>query len=222
MLNRQTKTLLLISSFIGIAIVFSVFFSLDALQNNNLQPLLDRFIPQGILGVILVLTTLSLLTSVGLPRQVAAFSCGYIFGIVYGTILATIAATLGCMLTLFIAKAFFRKKVLDSYPDKLNAVSVFFSINTFSKALIIRLLPAGSNFLTNILAGIANVKVSHYVAGTCVGFIPQMSIFSLLGAGIKVGESQQIILSLCLLIVALFLGLLLYKKEKQLNKKGAI
>ena len=88
MLNRQTKTLLLISSFIGIAIFFSVFFSLDALQNNNLQPLLDRFIPQGIWGLVLVLTTLSLLTSVGLPRQVAAFSCGYIFGIVYGAILA--------------------------------------------------------------------------------------------------------------------------------------
>lgn len=222
MLNKHTKTLLFITICIGLAIVFSVIFSVDALQNNNLQPMLDQFIPQGALGVLLVLITLTLLTSIGLPRQVAAFSCGYIFGIFYGTVLATLAATLGCLLTLSIAQTFFRKKVLDTYPDKLNAVTVFFSSNTFSKALIIRLLPAGSNFLTNILAGIAKVKVSHYVAGTCVGFIPQMSIFSLLGAGVKVGESQQIQLSLCLLVVALILGGLLYKKEKRFNKKGAI
>jgi len=222
MLNRQAKTLLLITSFIGVAVTFSVLFSLDALQNNNLQPMLDQYIPQGFWGLLVVLTILALLTSIGLPRQVAAFSCGYIFGIIQGTLLATLAATLGCILTLTIAKTFFRKRVLETYPEKLNYVSTFFSTNTFSKALIIRLLPAGSNFLTNILAGIANVKVTHYVAGTCIGFIPQMLIFSLLGAGIKVGEKQQILLSLGLLVVALIFGYLLYKKEKFNNKKGAI
>ncbi|MFT4724812.1 MAG: putative membrane protein YdjX (TVP38/TMEM64 family) [Colwellia sp.] len=55
-----------------------------------------------------------------------------------------------------------------------------------------------------------------------MGFIPQMLIFSLLGAGIKVGEEQQILLSLSLLVVALIFGYLLYKKEKKRNKKGAI
>jgi uncharacterized membrane protein YdjX (TVP38/TMEM64 family) len=168
-----------------------------------------------------VFTTLTRLTSIGLPRQVAAFSCGYIFGIVYGTLIATLAATLGCMLTLFIAKNYFRKRVLDTYPDKLNAISTFFSKNTFSKAFVIRLVPAGSNFLTNILAGIADIKLIPYVTGTCVGFIPQMLIFSLLGAGVKVGEKQQILLSFCLLIVALIFGYWLYKKETVINKKGA-
>ncbi|MBA6365168.1 MULTISPECIES: TVP38/TMEM64 family protein [unclassified Colwellia] len=222
MLSKQTKTLFLMTTLISIAILFSVLFSLDVLKNNNLQPLLDQFIPQGYLGVLMVLSLLALLTSIGLPRQVAAFSCGYIFGIVYGTLLATLAATLGCMLTLFIAKTFFRQRVLDAYPDKVMVLSAFFSTDTFSKALVIRLLPAGSNFLTNILAGMAKVKFIPYVTGTCVGFIPQMLIFSLLGAGIKVGEEQQILLSLSLLVVALIFGYLLYKKEKKHNKKGAI
>jgi uncharacterized membrane protein YdjX (TVP38/TMEM64 family) len=217
MLNQQTKFLLVISSFMGIAIAFSVFFSLDTLKNNNLQPLLDEFIPQGYLGTFMVLVVLSLLTSIGLPRQVAAFSCGYIFGTFFGTLLATLAATLGCMLTLFMARVLFRKKVLNAYPEKLNQVSLFFSTDTFSKAFIIRLLPAGSNFLTNVLAGIAKVNPQHYVAGTCLGFIPQMAIFSLLGAGVKVAEGQQILLSLILFIVALTLGYLLYKKEKRVQ-----
>jgi uncharacterized membrane protein YdjX (TVP38/TMEM64 family) len=221
MLNQQTKVLLILTSFIGVALFFGVFFSLDVLKNANLQPLLDQYIPQGYLGYVAALTLLAILTSIGLPRQVAAFSCGYIFGITYGTLIATLAATIGCMLTLFIAKTFFRQKVLNAYPEKLNRISTFFATHTFSKALIIRLLPAGSNFLTNVLAGTANIKFIPYVSGTCVGFIPQMLIFSLLGAGVKVGGQQQIILSLCLLIVALTFGYWLYRKEKKTNKKGA-
>jgi uncharacterized membrane protein YdjX (TVP38/TMEM64 family) len=221
MLNQQTKVLLIFTSFIGVALAFGVFLSLDTLKNENLQPLLDRYIPQGYLGYLAILFLLALLTSIGLPRQVAAFTCGYLFGITYGTLIATLAATVGCILTLYIAKTFFRQKVLDTYPEKLHSLSVFFSTHAFSKALIIRLLPAGSNFLTNILAGIANINFLPYVSGTCVGFIPQMLIFSLLGAGVKVGENQQILLSLLLLAVALLLGYLLYKKEKWGNKKGA-
>jgi uncharacterized membrane protein YdjX (TVP38/TMEM64 family) len=219
--NQQTKVILILTSFVGVALVFGVFFSLDTLKNENLQPLLDQYIPQGVLGYLTALTFLAFFTSIGLPRQVAAFSCGYIFGITYGTMIATLAATIGCMITILIAKTFFRQKVLDTYPEKLNRVSAFFLTHTFTKAFIIRLLPAGSNFLTNILAGIANIKFIPYVAGTCVGFIPQMLIFSLLGAGVKVGETQKIILSLCLLIIALIFGYWLYNKEKKQNKKGA-
>jgi uncharacterized membrane protein YdjX (TVP38/TMEM64 family) len=222
MLNQQTKVLLLLTSFIGVALAFGVFFSLDTLNNENLQPLLDRYMPQGYLGYLSALVFFAILTSIGLPRQVAAFSCGYIFGTTYGTLIATLAATIGCILTLLIAKIFFRQKVLDTYPEKLNRVSAFFLTHTFSKAFIIRLLPAGSNFLTNILAGIANIKFIPYVTGTCAGFIPQMLLFSLLGAGVKVEEKQQILLSFCLLIIALIFGCLLYNKEKRSNKKGAI
>ncbi|NQZ87286.1 MAG: VTT domain-containing protein [Colwellia sp.] len=221
MQNQQTKVLLILTSFIGVALFFGMFLSLDVLKNENLQPFLDEYIPQGYFGYLTVLALLALLTSIGLPRQVAAFSCGYIFGIIHGTLIATSAATIGCMLTLFIAKTFLRQKVLDTYPEKLNSVSAFFSTHTFSKALIIRLLPAGSNFLTNILAGIADVKRTSYVAGTCVGFIPQMLIFSLLGAGVKVDDQQQIFLSLLLLLVALAFGYILYIKERTTNKKGA-
>jgi len=221
MQNQQTKVLLILTSFIGVALFFGIFLSLDVLKNENLQPFLDEYIPQGYFGYLTVLALLALLTSIGLPRQVAAFSCGYIFGITHGTLIATSAATIGCMLTLFIAKTFFRQRVLNAYPEKLNSVSAFFSTHTFSKAFIIRLLPAGSNFLTNILAGIADVKVTPYVAGTCVGFIPQMLMFSLLGAGVKVGDQQQIVLSLLLLLIALAFGYILYIKERTANKKGA-
>jgi uncharacterized membrane protein YdjX (TVP38/TMEM64 family) len=220
MLKNKTTLFLLLSLFVGIALAFSLLFSIDALKSESLHLWLERFIPQNYFGFFMAFAMLSLLTSIGLPRQVAAFSGGYIFGTIYGTLLATSAATLGCLITLYIAKTFFRQRVLSTYPEKLNHVTTFFKKHTFSKAFIIRLLPAGSNFLTNVLAGIANVRIAPYVTGTCVGFIPQMLIFSLLGAGVKVGERQQIILSLCLLCIALLFGYLLYKKEKIVNKKN--
>jgi len=222
MLTKQTKLFLLLSLFIGIALAFSLLFSLDALKSESLQLWLERFIPPNYLGFFMALVMLTLLTSIGLPRQVAAFSGGYIFGTLYGTLLATSAATLGCLITLYVAKTFFRKRVLSSYSEKLNHVTHFFEKNTFSKALVIRLLPAGSNFLTNVLAGIANVKIAPYVTGTCVGFIPQMLIFALLGAGVKVGEQQQIIVSVCLFCIALLLGYLLYKKEYGVIKNNTV
>jgi len=63
------------------------------------------------------------------------------------------------------------------YPQPLAKVSLFFSHDTFLKALIIRLLPAGSNFLTNVLAGTARSPFKPYVLGTAIGFLPQMTIF---------------------------------------------
>jgi len=222
MLKKQTSLLLLLSLLIGVTVGFSLLFSFDALQSESMQLWLQNFIPQNTFGFFIALAILSLLTSIGLPRQVAAFSGGYIFGTLYGTLLATTAATLGCLITLYIAKTFFRQRVLATYPTKLDYVTHFFKTHTFSKALIIRLLPAGSNFLTNVLAGIANVKVVPYVTGTCVGFLPQMLIFSLLGAGVKVGEQQQIIFSVCLLFIALGFGYFLYQKENNGIKKNAI
>ncbi|NQZ22456.1 MAG: VTT domain-containing protein [Colwellia sp.] len=222
MLKNQTTLFLFLSIFVGLAVGFSLLFSLDALQNESLQLWLQGFIPQNTLGFFIALAILSLLTGIGLPRQVAAFSGGYVFGTLYGTLLATSAATLGCLITLYIAKTFFRQRVLSTYPAKLNHVTHFFEKHTFSKALIIRLLPAGSNFLTNVLAGIANVKVAPYVTGTCIGFVPQMLIFSLLGAGVKVGEQQQIILSICLFGIALVFGYLLYSKENNLIKNNTV
>jgi uncharacterized membrane protein YdjX (TVP38/TMEM64 family) len=204
-------------SFLAIAIGFSILVTLNSFSHEKIQTILSSSLPNGFLGVLWLTLILSLLLSVGLPRQVAAFSLGYLYGIGWGVLLATLTATIACIITLQFSRYFFSSIVRKSYPKQLYAVVKFFATETFTKALIIRLLPAGSNFLTNVLAGLAKVNKTPYVLGSCLGFIPQMFIFSMLGSGIQLAERQQIFISLALLLIATLLSIYLYKKS-QLKK----
>ncbi|SEL49313.1 Uncharacterized membrane protein YdjX, TVP38/TMEM64 family, SNARE-associated domain [Colwellia chukchiensis] len=164
-------------------------------------------------AALLFTVIVALAMALGLPRQIAAVSAGYLFGASFGTLLATLAASIGCALTFILARHFFAKRVQKKYPLPVAKVRYFFSRDTFLKALIIRLVPAGSNFLTNLLAGTANTPLRAYLLGSTVGFIPQMTIFSLMGAGLRVDGQQQLVLSLILLLIALALSGYLYKKS---------
>lgn len=182
--------------------------------NLGLQNYLNALIPKTLLGALILTLILTPAMAVGLPRQIAALTAGFLFGASYGLLVAMISAIFACILTLLLARKLLAGIVQQRYPKPLTKVSHFFSHDTFLKALIIRLLPAGSNFLTNILAGTARSPVKPYVLGSALGFVPQMVIFSLMGAGLQVNGHQQLIVSIFLLGLALALGSYLYRKTK--------
>lgn len=177
----------------------------------SIQHYLNTLIPQTLFGALTFTLLLTPAMALGLPRQIAALSAGFLFGAGYGMVLATMSAVLGCILTLMLARQLLTRLVQRHYPKPLAKISHFFSHNTFLKALIIRLLPAGSNFLTNVLAGTARTPVRPYILGSALGFIPQMTIFSLMGSGLQVGGQQQLVISVILLAIALLLTGYLYR-----------
>lgn len=169
-------------------------------------------------NVFLFFIVLSLATSIGLPRQIAALVAGMNLGVMVGVVTATLATTLGCLITFAVSRYLFSEKLTRKYPDKLAKLSVFLSEQTFLKALVIRILPLGSNFLTNIIAGVTKVSMPAYVSGSFVGFIPQMIIFSLAGSGLRLGAKNELVISVALFIVALLLSAYIIKKHrKKLN-----
>lgn len=180
----------------------------------SMQNYLHTLIPPTLFGGLIFTLLFTPAIALGLPRQVAALSAGFLFSASYGMVLATVAAVLGCLITLILARKLFAKKVQGYYPLQLAKVSHFFSQNTFLKALIIRLLPAGSNFLTNVLAGTAGSPIKPYVLGSALGFMPQMTIFALMGAGLQVNGQQQLMISIALLVIALLLSSYLYRKTR--------
>jgi len=180
----------------------------------SMQSYLHTLIPPTLFGGLIFTLLFTPAIALGLPRQVAALSAGFLFSASYGMVLATVAAVLGCLITLILARKLFAKKVQGYYPLQLAKVSHFFSQNTFLKALIIRLLPAGSNFLTNVLAGTAGSPIKPYVLGSALGFMPQMTIFALMGAGLQVNGQQQLMISIALLVIALLLSSYLYRKTQ--------
>ncbi|WDE12223.1 TVP38/TMEM64 family protein [Thalassomonas haliotis] len=178
------------------------------------QYLIDQqLIPQGPAGILVLFLFLSITTAIGLPRQVAAFVSGYSFGGVYGAILATLAATIGCLLTFSVARHILSHRVTAKYPKQIGKVSAFIEQQTLAKTIIIRLLPLGSNLMTNILAGVTRVSAKPYVLGSLLGFIPQMLIFSFAGSGVKLADEQQVYISFALFIAIALLGSYLLRQR---------
>ena len=167
-----------------------------------------------ILNILLLFLFLALATSIGLPRQIAALVAGINLGAFIGVIVATLAATLGCLITFNVARYLLSARITRRYPSQLTKLSDFLGERTFLKAIIIRILPLGSNFITNIIAGVSKVSMPAYVSGSFVGFIPQMVIFSLAGSGIRLGAQNELMASAILFIIALLLTAYLVKKHK--------
>ena len=173
---------------------------------------------QQLVNIFILFMLLAVATSCGLPRQIAALVAGINLGAFFGAVVATLAATLGCFITFSIARYAFSQKINKKYPVAITKLSDFISEQTFIKAFIIRILPIGSNFLTNIIAGVTQVSSKAFIGGSFVGFIPQMVIFSLAGSGIRLGAQNEMIASIVLFIIALLLSSYLIRKRNRQKK----
>lgn len=214
MIKNDAVKIILLICIVSVLIVITSLISFFTGENSTFQHYITSFIPQTFLGAVTLGLILTFGTSVGLPRQIAALTAGYLFGSIYGAILATFSALAGCIITVLLSRYLFANIVKQNYSLPLSKVSIFFEKDTALKAFIIRLIPAGSNFLTNILAGTAKIPTLPYFLGSGIGFIPQMIIFSLMGAGLKINSQQQLIFSGGLFIFALLLSGYLYRKTK--------
>lgn len=169
----------------------------------------------GLHGYGLFLAAGVLVTAVGLPRQVVAFFGGYAFGVTAGLLLGALAALGGCILSFFYARLFGRSLVRRMFPDKLRRFDEFISGHPFTMTLLVRLLPVGSNLVTNLIAGVSRIPKLAFFGGSLVGYLPQTLVFALAGSGLTVGSQWQIGLSIVLLIVSALLGVRLYRLLRQ-------
>ena len=169
---------------------------------------------KGVLGEVLYVAVAALLLAIGLPRQIVSFLGGYAFGVLAGTLLALAATASGCVLTFGYARLLGRAMVRDRFSARIQRIDNFLRDNPFSLSLLIRLLPAGSNFLTNLAAGVSSVHAWPFVAGSVLGFIPQTLIFALAGSGVSLDPALRIGLAMALFVVAGAIGLSLYRKYR--------
>jgi uncharacterized membrane protein YdjX (TVP38/TMEM64 family) len=211
--NKSTFKLALLTTVASLLLAITLATMFFGDYGVSIQLYLNALIPKTLTGALTFILLLTPALAIGLPRQIAALSAGFLFGAGFGVLLATISAIVGCLITLLLARKLLSNLVEQQYPEPLAKVCYFFSHHTFIKALTIRLIPAGSNFLTNVLAGTARTPISPFIFGSAVGFIPQMTIFSLMGAGLQVNGQQQLMLSLVLLVMALLLSGYFYRKN---------
>lgn len=178
---------------------------------------------QGALGWLTFLGLAALGTAVGLPRQVVSFLAGYVYGFLAGTLLGVAGTALGAALSFFYARVLGRGPVARRMarrdarngPGRIARADAFLARAPFSTALIVRLMPVGSNILTNLLAGVSSVPALPFLLGSALGFVPQTAIFALLGSGFKVDLAWRVSLSAVLFALSTWLGWRIYRARRR-------
>ena len=167
----------------------------------------------GITGIIIFLSVGILATSVGLPRQLVAFIGGLAYGTGVGLMLSLAAALAGCLLTVTMSRRFLADFVKGRFPRPIAALERLVRDDFFLKVLVLRLQPLGTNLMTNVCIGFTSASLVRFIAASAVGFVPQMLVFNLLGAGVRVDSQAQLGLSVALFIVSVVLGIYLFKRH---------
>ncbi len=150
------------------------------------------------------------------PRQVISFVGGFIFEPVWGVFVATLGVTLGCAITFFAARSFLRPlaeaHLLPRYAKQINACNLFLSASPCVVAVGLRLFPSGSNWLTGIVAGLSEVQAWPFIAGSAMGYVPQNTIFVLLGAGMQLADTTLIYISVGLFCISVAITVFVLQK----------
>lgn len=154
----------------------------------------------------------ALATSVGLPRQLFAFAAGFSFGIATGVMLSSFAAITGCAMTFFCSRRWLSDLVQSRYPNAIRGLNKLLHDDVFFKIFVLRLQPLGTNLITNLCAGVTTVSAITFFSSSWLGYLPQMLVFALLGAGVRIGSNAYLVYSLATLALSLVIGLWLYKR----------
>lgn len=206
------KGLLLILS---LALLGYLFNSSDLGGSLNEAWIDARVRGHGVEGGMMFLLMGALFTAIGLPRQVIAFLGGYAFNVALGTLLGALAALLGCALSFGYARFFGKGLVRARLGERARRFDRFIQEHPFSMTVLIRLLPVGSNVLTNLAAGVSSVRPTHFLAGTLLGYLPQTLVFALVGSGVHIAPITKLSLAIALFLVSGALGVYLYQRFRR-------
>jgi uncharacterized membrane protein YdjX (TVP38/TMEM64 family) len=176
---------------------------------------------KGMDGELLFLAAGALFMAVGLPRQLISFLGGYAFGFVLGGTLALLSSVAGCVATFYYARLMGRGVVKTRFSKRIKKFDDFLHHNPFSMTLLIRLLPAGSNLATNLIAGVSSVPGLAFFAGSALGYLPQTAVFALVGSGINLDPMLRISVGALMFVVSGVLGVWLYRKYRHGKTLGA-
>ncbi|MFM2486557.1 TVP38/TMEM64 family protein [Celerinatantimonas yamalensis] len=201
---------------------------LNEIDNPMWQHVADHrwvasYIHQGGAGALIsVLIFGMIFTGIGGPRQLLAAMLGYVFGATVGVITSLFCSLMGASCAYGVARFGLQLVLHRRFGNKLNKFHRFVSHQPFLKILLLRLLPVGSNVVTNLLSGCVALRYLPFLMGSLIGYLPQTIIFALAGSGFGKANRYQLAISISLGIISLIVGGLLYRSHLQRNVETVI
>ncbi|WP_303908819.1 TVP38/TMEM64 family protein [Thiohalomonas denitrificans] len=168
----------------------------------------------GLPGLLAIAAAGALYTGLGGPRQLLAFVSGYAMGAPGGALFSTLVTTLGAAGCFYAARILLRPGLTRRFARRMTVFDQAVAEQPLIKILAIRLLPVGSNLLTNLMAGASGIRLVPFLTGSALGYLPQMLIFALTGAGLGSANQHQLLLAILLFAMATLIGSVLYRNHR--------
>ncbi|WP_424134673.1 TVP38/TMEM64 family protein [Roseomonas chloroacetimidivorans] len=172
---------------------------------------------QGLWGEAVFLGVGTAAAAAGLPRQAVAFLGGYAFGAPIGTALSLVAQVLGCAVSFswarLVGRGWAARRLEGRFGRRLRPLHDRLTAKPFGATLALRLLPVGNNLALNLLAGLSGLRMAPFLAASALGYLPQTLVFVLLGDGVAVDRTAQLVLGAALFVVSVILGVWLLRRE---------
>ncbi len=194
----------------------AVVMCLPLLGAGSAQSTLVNLVSQGGLrGPAMFLAVATILTAVGLPRQIPAFVAGYAFGAWSGAAIALLSQMIACGADFVWARAVGREFVFRRFGRVLRRVDGALAARPFVTTLTFRLMPVGSNILLNLAAGLSSVRALPFLAASLIGFIPQTVIFAMIGRGSAPSHMNVMAVGVVMFLLSAGLGVFLFTRFRQ-------
>ncbi len=207
---------------IYLSVIICVWLAFDFDQAAS-EKWMDIYVrPKGLWGIFIYIIVITMLISMGVPRQICSFAGGYVFGLWQGTLFATIGTAIACIICFSYARFVGQEWINKKYGHKLRSFNDFICQSPFLLSLVVRIVPLGSNFLTNFLAGISRIPAKSFLGGSIIGFLAQNFIFAMMGSGLQLNSRMNTFYSAILYVVSLCLGYWVYARYKKYKQHSSI
>ncbi len=208
--TRALKPALMAGAMVAVAMC------LPLLGAGSAQTTLVNLVSQGgVRGPAMFLAVATLLTAIGLPRQIPAFVAGYAFGAWSGAAIALLSQIIACGMDFVWARAVGREFVNRRFGRVLRRLDSTLAARPFIATLTFRLMPVGSNILLNLAAGLSSVRALPFLAASLIGFIPQTIVFALIGRGSAPSHMNVLAIGVVMFLLSAGLGVFLFTKFRQ-------
>ncbi len=206
---------------LALAILVVVSFFYIIYKNDIINPswFYSHFGEKKISSAVQFVLLASCFIALGFPRQFLCFVSGYLYGFLWGLLCALLSSVVACSITYFAVRFLGREFIVEKLGTRLKKVEYFLRKHPFTMAISIRIMPIGSNWITNLAAGLLGIPPLAFIGGSALGFIPQTTVFALLGSGVKIGSTAQIIISIIFFFCAFSLGYFLLSRHKKKNSQ---
>ncbi len=152
----------------------------------------------------------ALYTALGGPRQFLAFSCGYLLGGFSGALVSTAITVMGALLVVAWVRGIAMERMRKRHGERIAMLQRLLAGDSWLWICMVRLMPVGSNLLTNIAIALTGLSLPALLWGSLLGYLPQMLLFSYAGAGVALQDATQFWISLLLLVLSSALAFYLY------------